>query len=117
MVALRATADRRQRPPGCTVPDAGPQSTAARCCGPAHRTSAPAQRRPVHRGSRAVEAHARWDVTVTHRPWPAPSPPGPVARRVAVPGSKSVTNRALLLAALSGGPATVTGAPPRATPR
>jgi 3-phosphoshikimate 1-carboxyvinyltransferase len=32
--------------------------------------------------------------------------------RVAVPGSKSVTNRALLLAALSGGPATVAGAPP-----
>jgi 3-phosphoshikimate 1-carboxyvinyltransferase len=31
---------------------------------------------------------------------------------VAVPGSKSVTNRALLLAALSGGPATVAGAPP-----
>ena len=29
-----------------------------------------------------------------------------------MPGSKSVTNRALLLAALSGGPATVTGAPP-----
>jgi 3-phosphoshikimate 1-carboxyvinyltransferase len=29
-----------------------------------------------------------------------------------VPGSKSVTNRALLLAALSGGPATVSGAPP-----
>jgi 3-phosphoshikimate 1-carboxyvinyltransferase len=30
---------------------------------------------------------------------------------VAVPGSKSVTNRALLLAALSGGPASVSGAP------
>ena len=29
-----------------------------------------------------------------------------------MPGSKSVTNRALLLAALSGGPATVSGAPP-----
>jgi 3-phosphoshikimate 1-carboxyvinyltransferase len=29
-----------------------------------------------------------------------------------VPGSKSVTNRALLLAALSGGPSTVSGAPP-----
>ncbi len=43
--------------------------------------------------------------------WPAPLAPGPVHARVAVPGSKSVTNRALLLAALSGGAATVSGAP------
>jgi 3-phosphoshikimate 1-carboxyvinyltransferase len=45
-------------------------------------------------------------------PWPAPAATGPVRGRVAVPGSKSVTNRALLLAALSGGPASVAGAPP-----
>ena len=45
-------------------------------------------------------------------PWPAPLADYPVRGRVTVPGSKSVTNRALLLAALSGGPATVTGAPP-----
>ncbi|MHA6792940.1 3-phosphoshikimate 1-carboxyvinyltransferase [Pseudonocardia bannensis] len=44
--------------------------------------------------------------------WPAPHVTAPVRGRVAVPGSKSVTNRALLLAALSGGPASVTGAPP-----
>jgi 3-phosphoshikimate 1-carboxyvinyltransferase len=44
-------------------------------------------------------------------PWPAPLAHGPVRGRVAAPGSKSVTNRALLLAALSGGAATVTGAP------
>jgi 3-phosphoshikimate 1-carboxyvinyltransferase len=43
--------------------------------------------------------------------WPAPLAPGPVRGRVAVPGSKSVTNRALLLSALSGGPAGVAGAP------
>ncbi|MDT7654060.1 MAG: 3-phosphoshikimate 1-carboxyvinyltransferase [Pseudonocardiales bacterium] len=43
--------------------------------------------------------------------WPAPIAPGPVSGRVAVPGSKSVTNRALLLAALSGGAAVVAGAP------
>jgi 3-phosphoshikimate 1-carboxyvinyltransferase len=43
--------------------------------------------------------------------WPAPTAPGPVHARVGVPGSKSVTNRALLLAALSGGAATVSGAP------
>ncbi len=45
-------------------------------------------------------------------PWPAPLADGPVRGTVTVPGSKSVTNRALLLAALSGGPASVAGAPP-----
>ncbi|NMH97246.1 3-phosphoshikimate 1-carboxyvinyltransferase [Pseudonocardia acidicola] len=45
-------------------------------------------------------------------PWPAPHVTAPVRGTVAVPGSKSVTNRALLLAALSGGPASVAGAPP-----
>jgi 3-phosphoshikimate 1-carboxyvinyltransferase len=44
-------------------------------------------------------------------PWTAPLATGPVRGRVSVPGSKSVTNRALLLAALSGGPASVSGAP------
>lgn len=44
-------------------------------------------------------------------PWTAPSATGPVRGRVSVPGSKSMTNRALLLAALSGGPASVSGAP------
>ncbi|WP_300016827.1 3-phosphoshikimate 1-carboxyvinyltransferase [Pseudonocardia sp.] len=44
-------------------------------------------------------------------PWIAPTATGPVRGRVSVPGSKSVTNRALLLAALSGGPASVSGAP------
>lgn len=44
-------------------------------------------------------------------PWPAPPATGPIRARVTVPGSKSVTNRALLLAALSGGAATVAGAP------
>ncbi|MDN5859854.1 MAG: 3-phosphoshikimate 1-carboxyvinyltransferase, partial [Pseudonocardia sp.] len=36
---------------------------------------------------------------------------GPVEGRVEAPGSKSVTSRALLLAALSGGPSVVTGVP------
>jgi 3-phosphoshikimate 1-carboxyvinyltransferase len=44
-------------------------------------------------------------------PWPAPHAAAPVRGRVSVPGSKSVTNRALLLAALSGGRAAVYGAP------
>ena len=43
--------------------------------------------------------------------WHAPPADGPVSGRVEVPGSKSVTNRALVLGALSGGAATVTGAP------
>ncbi len=40
-------------------------------------------------------------------PWPAPVAAGPVRGRVELPGSKSLTNRALVLAALAGGPSTV----------
>jgi 3-phosphoshikimate 1-carboxyvinyltransferase len=39
--------------------------------------------------------------------WTAPTVSGPVTARVAVPGSKSATNRALLLAALADGPSTL----------
>jgi 3-phosphoshikimate 1-carboxyvinyltransferase len=39
--------------------------------------------------------------------WPAPTPSGPVRSSVTLPGSKSLTNRALLLAALSDGPSVV----------
>ena len=42
--------------------------------------------------------------------WPAPTPSGPVRSRVRLPGSKSLTNRALVLAALSDAPSTVRGA-------
>ena len=42
-----------------------------------------------------------------HDLWPAPHPGGPVRSVVRLPGSKSVTNRALLLAALSDGPSVV----------
>lgn len=45
------------------------------------------------------------------QPWPAPLSTGPVRATVPVPGSKSITNRALLLAALSGAEATVHGVP------
>ncbi len=44
-------------------------------------------------------------------PWPAPTANGPVDARVTVPGSKSVANRALLLAALSDGTSSVAGLP------
>ncbi len=40
-------------------------------------------------------------------PWPSPHPAGPVAGTVALPGSKSLTNRALVLAALADGPSRV----------
>lgn len=43
-------------------------------------------------------------------PWPAPLAVGPVHARVRVPGSKSQTNRAVVLAALADGPSTITGA-------
>jgi 3-phosphoshikimate 1-carboxyvinyltransferase len=41
------------------------------------------------------------DSTAQPDPWPAPTASGPVDATVHVPGSKSVTNRALVLAALS----------------
>ncbi|MGQ0480048.1 MAG: 3-phosphoshikimate 1-carboxyvinyltransferase [Pseudonocardia sp.] len=43
-------------------------------------------------------------------PWPAPTSAGPVRGRLRVPGSKSQTSRALLLAALAGAECSVTGA-------
>jgi len=48
---------------------------------------------------------------VTHAPtaslWPAPHAPAPVDARLALPGSKSLTNRELVLAALADGPGVV----------
>src|SRR6516164_1420124 len=41
--------------------------------------------------------------------WPAPAATGPVRARLSVPGSKSMTNRALVLAALADGPGTIVG--------
>ena len=38
-------------------------------------------------------------------PWAAPRADGPLRARLRVPGSKSMTNRALVLAALAAGPA------------
>jgi 3-phosphoshikimate 1-carboxyvinyltransferase len=40
-------------------------------------------------------------------PWPSPAATGPVSARVRLPASKSITNRALVLAALSDGPASI----------
>jgi 3-phosphoshikimate 1-carboxyvinyltransferase len=41
--------------------------------------------------------------------WAAPAATGPVRARLTVPGSKSMTNRALVLAALADGPGTIAG--------
>ena len=41
--------------------------------------------------------------------WPAPTATGPVDASVELPGSKSVSNRALVLAALADGPSTIKG--------
>jgi 3-phosphoshikimate 1-carboxyvinyltransferase len=41
------------------------------------------------------------------RPWHAPAATGPVRARLRLPGSKSITNRALILAALADGPAVI----------
>ena len=43
-------------------------------------------------------------------PWAAPMATGPVTGTVVVPGSKSITNRALVLAALAEGPSRIEGA-------
>jgi 3-phosphoshikimate 1-carboxyvinyltransferase len=43
------------------------------------------------------------------RQWAAPEAPAPITATVMVPGSKSETNRALILAALASGPSVITG--------
>jgi len=48
-------------------------------------------------------------VTSGEQPWPAPTATAPIDAVVHVPGSKSLTNRALVLAALADGPSTITG--------
>jgi 3-phosphoshikimate 1-carboxyvinyltransferase len=44
---------------------------------------------------------------VTTQPWPAPAAAGPLNASVELPGSKSLTNRALILAALADGPSRI----------
>src|SRR6187402_150273 len=43
------------------------------------------------------------------REWAAPEAPAPITATVAFPGSKSETNRALVLAALAAGPSVISG--------
>src|SRR5215210_4413171 len=106
----RGTGDRGIEWPGsaawwlcCT-----PTAVKPPCCTPAH----PLRRAATRPAAGLHPSRSTWDDERVSTPWPAPVAAGPVRGRVAVPGSKSVTNRALLLAALSGGPASVAGAPP-----
>jgi len=46
-------------------------------------------------------------VTADPAPWPAPHAAGPVDARIELPGSKSLTNRLLVLAALADGPSRI----------
>jgi len=46
---------------------------------------------------------------MSHGTWQAPAAPGPVQATVRLPGSKSITNRALMLAALSSSPSVIHG--------
>ena len=61
----------------------------------------------------ASPAHSGADHRTGHRadpsadPWAAPTAHRPVSATVTLPGSKSLTNRALLLAAISDGPSVV----------
>jgi len=50
------------------------------------------------------------DPSASPDPWPAPRAHGPVHAELRLPGSKSLTNRALVLAALADAPGTVRGA-------
>lgn len=49
-------------------------------------------------------------MTSPHDYWPAPAADGPVTATVTIGGSKSITNRALIIAALSSTPSTIHGA-------
>jgi 3-phosphoshikimate 1-carboxyvinyltransferase len=49
------------------------------------------------------------DVSSNQKPWRAPTADEPIRATVTLPGSKSETNRALILAALATGPSTITG--------
>ena len=77
---------------------------------PARRAHRSTRAAILHRPSRELRdpRHARISLAeiADRAPWTGPPP----AARVRVPGSKSLTNRALIVAALADGPSTLTGA-------
>ena len=56
-----------------------------------------------------ASAASRTPASAWPDPWPAPAAAGPVRGTVRVPGSKSLTNRCLVLAAISAGPSVLHG--------
>lgn len=57
--------------------------------------------------SEALEPLLAGGLTGADGQWPAPVAPGPLEATIAVPGSKSLTNRKLVLAAIADGPSTL----------
>jgi 3-phosphoshikimate 1-carboxyvinyltransferase len=58
----------------------------------------------LQHSTRRVKKRAEREATMTTGLWPAPTASGPVRAKVRLPGSKSITNRALVLGALATSP-------------
>ena len=69
----------------------------------------PGDSAPVRRGPGALPAGRAPGATGAPVPWPAPQARGPLDAVVELPGSKSLTARALLLAAVASGPSELVG--------
>src|SRR5690606_2041790 len=80
----------------------GPQGPAVVGVAGAERPRAP-RRHPPRQGE-GQEPPREVTTTLAADPWPAPTASGPLDAVVEVPGSKSLTNRHLLLAALADSP-------------
>ena len=74
----------------------------------AHR-GRPAGPDPDRGGSDSLAVMTTTEHATTPELWPAPTASEPIDAVVAVPGSKSASNRALILAAIADGPSTITG--------
>jgi len=83
-----------------TAPGYSPQPSSAEA------TTAPDGRNAAPEGSAEATDDGRAAAAPAH--WPAPSSPSPVHATVTIPGSKSLTNRKLVLAAIADGPSTLT---------
>ena len=94
-----------QRLPGQRVPE---QRARQRPALRPHRRRA-AGPDPDRRRSDSLAEMTTTENATTPDLWPAPTATGPVDAVVPVPGSKSASNRALVLAAIADGPSTITG--------
>src|SRR5205823_2587931 len=71
---------------------------------PPHERGVPGGRPP----GASTRLNGMHSVNNQDRTWASPAAAGPVSARVRLPASKSITNRALVLAALGDGPAVIT---------